>query len=529
MRIENIRLGHATNSSSNHSIICFNPKFKHNLKENIFDSTNGFGWEDFTLTTVEEKTKYIISNLYHALSPIFKGDGIIPAMILNELFPNEMKNYFDFNILDVLNNNKIPFENIDHQSILSIPKRSVSVSTIETEKYLTPKPHYSYSDLNDIKSNPKYDINYEFLRDLVNFVKNENVVIFGGNDNDDSTELIDSLANEINFDYRQYDNFLGSYSKTIKDGKYWKIFNVISGAKVTFTFDNYAPPYTKSSVPELVDLKITNMCKCDCNFCYQNSHKNGNHAGMDNISHIANVLHKFGVLEVAIGGGDPLEHPEFYRILNIFSGFGIVPSFSTKNYNFFYDESFVKIYNTCGRMAFSISNMLDFENFMNSFEMSKLDRTVFNKISLHIIPEMFENEELLHIAKNVPYGTTIVFLGYKPVGRGIKYGHTPNKNYKDVLRKFYSDSRYDFRFSNISLDTCAAKECEDLIKELNIPNEMYKIEEGKFSCYIDAVDMKMAKSSYDGEFTDISPNKDIKKWDVLDYLHDRILKVYKTY
>ena len=56
MKIQNIRYGFATNSSSSHSVV-----LAPGLKDNVCTGELGYGWENFVLATEEEKRKYLFT------------------------------------------------------------------------------------------------------------------------------------------------------------------------------------------------------------------------------------------------------------------------------------------------------------------------------------------------------------------------------------------------------------------------------------------------------------------------------------
>src|ERR1035437_2383469 len=59
--------------------------------------------------------------------------------------------------------------------------------------------------------------------------------------------------------------------------------------------------------PESIDIKITNYCDMGCFYCHESSTTNGVHADLDKLLKVINEL-PAGV-ELAIGGGNPLSHP----------------------------------------------------------------------------------------------------------------------------------------------------------------------------------------------------------------------------
>lgn len=84
--------------------------------------------------------------------------------------------------------------------------------------------------------------------------------------------------------------------------------------------------------PEFYDVKITNYCEGNCNWCYQNS--------VENCGHFENIIQKIKdyfepmsenerPFQVAIGGGEPTSHPDFIKVLETFYNLNIVPNYTT--------------------------------------------------------------------------------------------------------------------------------------------------------------------------------------------------------
>ena len=97
----------------------------------------------------------------------------------------------------------------------------------------------------------------------------------------------------------EYDN--GNYHVTIYE----------DGTKVRETFDENATEFI-AEYPECMDVKITNRCGKNCSFCHENSTPDGEH-GEILTAKFWNTLKPY--TEIAIGGGNPLEHPDLVTFL----------------------------------------------------------------------------------------------------------------------------------------------------------------------------------------------------------------------
>lgn len=92
-------------------------------------------------------------------------------------------------------------------------------------------------------------------------------------------------------------------------------------------------PITELEHPEFYDIKITSQCTHGrCEYCYMDSTHNGLHA-KNIVEKINSYFGKMDVnqrpFQVAIGGGEPTEHPEFIECLKAFYDLGIMPNYTT--------------------------------------------------------------------------------------------------------------------------------------------------------------------------------------------------------
>lgn len=84
--------------------------------------------------------------------------------------------------------------------------------------------------------------------------------------------------------------------------------------------------------PELADISISNHCTKGCDYCYRDSKNNSSFMSLDNYEYILNELQhsKWGnIFQIAIGGGEPLEHPQFKQIIEATISRNIVSNLTT--------------------------------------------------------------------------------------------------------------------------------------------------------------------------------------------------------
>jgi hypothetical protein len=139
MRIHNVRLGFATNSSSSHSLI-FMPN--NNMGDEILNDTGEFGWEPFTLASKDAKNMYVAAQLSMQLQHMHLPESAHKAIIQAW---TGVENYEGY---------------IDHQSVYDFPK--------------------------DFHGNFLHEGFFKAFRE---FMLKDGLVILGGNDNDGTHPL----------------------------------------------------------------------------------------------------------------------------------------------------------------------------------------------------------------------------------------------------------------------------------------------------------------------------------------------------
>ncbi len=423
MLIQNLRLGFATNSSSSHSIVLLpNPR-----NDSYHDETT-FGWEYFTLTSNEDKMRYLAAQL---ISLGWDNEACLEK--IKTISPTS-----DISIGD--------YSGVDHQSVSSL------------------------------------FTNDDFIKVLLN----DRIAILGGNDNSEPLELNDGTKLITDLSY-------GSDKVKFRNDKgYSIIFNPTNGTKVRLKSNETDPDYVKSSTPELVDLKITNYCLKNCKFCYQSSTPEGVHAKMDDILEILDHLKEAGVFEVAIGGGEPTSHPEFTRIIKEIKDRGMIPNFTTFTDDWLENPELVKACYDVGGIGVSCNSVksLDLVKKINSkiYGPNIMAQHVFGSVPLSYTIDLMKS-----CAQD---GYDLLLLGFKEVGFGKSYVRFDEGDDLDIFFKIGLSEYMSITCNTLSVDTAFIDQHPTIMKVLDAPKELATSPEGKFSCYIDAVTMKMGPSSY---------------------------------
>lgn len=90
-------------------------------------------------------------------------------------------------------------------------------------------------------------------------------------------------------------------------------------------FINYPPPY-----PLSVHLYITNECNLNCKRChYRSASEIKKELSFHQVKHYFEEWKQYGLVSIAIGGGEPLLHPEINEIVQVARNFGFFVAITT--------------------------------------------------------------------------------------------------------------------------------------------------------------------------------------------------------
>lgn len=457
-RISSVRYGHATNSSSSHSIVaCRTPE---RLPAGDHANEFSYGWEEFVLRTPEEKAAYLLTcagtsreDLDEAVLRAGREHGFDGRALLARHSEASSGDPWDYGI--------------DHESmgVASAP-RGVSIG--------------------------------EWVRVLMD----ERVVILGGNDNV-SPRLPQRIVNEG----RVLLTPLSGYDLTVKrDGDAIIFHDAESGMKFRWS----ETPYEKATRPELVDVKITDRCSHGCAFCYQGSTPEGQDAPLHRVKAVIDALAETGVFEVAIGGGEPTEHPNFAEILLYAAAKGVTPNFTTFSDKWASDEAIVEAVKHVSRRRGGIGIGV---SVLSEKDIAKLkgvraavgDRAqVIGQTVVGVAPVAVTSRLVRAIAES---GNSVLLLGYKSTGRGEDFSARlpAMADVRDMIDAFRTEEFLnDWHeetplWSTLSVDTAFLDQYGKALDDLGVEMVLRTSPEGAFSMYIDAVSMTAGPSSWHPE------------------------------
>ncbi|MFC6590731.1 radical SAM protein [Deinococcus lacus] len=245
------------------------------------------------------------------------------------------------------------------------------------------------------------------------------------------------------------------------------------------------PTPERLPAPELLDVKLTDVCSIGCAFCYQDSRPDRQHARLEDVAFIAREAGRAGVFEVALGGGEVSEYPHFVQALHLFRAAGVVPNFTTRNVRWL-AQQWPTVRGLVGGVAVSVGSAAQVERVAQLLPQAERRH---GQLVAQVVMGTLGRAELLALVQAAGRaGIRVTLLGFKDVGRGQSYAPAPYDWWLDDLPQYV-------QHAEISIDTALAAECPEALERLLLPGS-YHTEEGRFSAYVDAVSMTLAPSSY---------------------------------
>lgn len=269
--------------------------------------------------------------------------------------------------------------------------------------------------------------------------------------------------------------FLGAY----RNGNY-KVYMFDDGTKIRANKLTTLEP----EFPESIDMKICNRCDMACAQCHECSAPDGELADLNHP--ILNSFHP--LTELALGGGNVLEHPDLDDFLKRMKDKGVLCNMTVHVNHFIsnYDRllSYAKKKLIHG-LGISVNQPV---SEAVAASIAKFPNAVVHVIAGIVSPEALE----------VLYNRDIklLVLGYKKYGRGESF-YTEHPEINSGLDWFRENiTELADRFSLVSFDNLAL---EQLNVKSYVPDEAWEMgymgDDGQFTMYIDLVKQEWAISS----------------------------------
>jgi MoaA/NifB/PqqE/SkfB family radical SAM enzyme len=261
-----------------------------------------------------------------------------------------------------------------------------------------------------------------------------------------------------------------------KNGNY-RVEIYDDGTKIRYSKSNNLLP----EFPESIDIKITNKCNLGCSFCHENSVPEGNQGDL----YVPFLRTLKPGTELAIGGGNPLEHPGLEEFLTRMGEQGVICNMTVNQTHFKQNYDYI-IKLLSNKLIKGLGVSLN-----NSSDTDFLSKLNYPNIVLHTINGILTENDIKNISeKNIK----VLVLGYKIFGRGVK--HFSPKVEANMKYLYENIRSFDGKFRVMSFDNLAIRQLD--MQRFFITKkwkEIYMGDDGEFTMYIDLVKKQFAYSS----------------------------------
>ena len=264
---------------------------------------------------------------------------------------------------------------------------------------------------------------------------------------------------------------------SVKNGNYY-VHMYDDGTKIRENNLDFFEP----EKPESMDIKITNKCDKGCPFCHENSVPNGEHGDILNLKFLDTLL---PYTELAIGGGNPLEHPDLIPFLKKCKELKLIPNMTINQVHFQKNPAEVQ-YLMENKLIYGlgVSLVAPTDSFIK--QIKQYPTAVIHMINGVHTPEDYK--------KMYDQGLKILILGYKEFRRGVDFHDDKVEADKKVIYDLLPEIVEHFdvvSFDNLALEQLKVKR---LLSEEEW-NEFYMGDDGTHTMYIDCVKKTFSKSS----------------------------------
>lgn len=205
-----------------------------------------------------------------------------------------------------------------------------------------------------------------------------------------------------------------------KDLGYTAVFNRSTGFFARVPEPDKREPFWSPHGPELMDISITNWCDKGCAFCYKSSTSHGHHMALPDYKRVIDEAAEMGTFQVALGGGNPNQHPDFVEIIEYTRSKKIIPNYTT-NGRGLTEEIIKATLRNCGAVAVSA-----YSPYVEAAESIKLLTDKGIKTNVHFIIDSESIDTAIEWLRSPPEFmekvNALIFLNYKPSGRKIFEG-----------------------------------------------------------------------------------------------------------
>lgn len=453
--LHSARLGPATNSSSTHSILVFDtPPADVTDDEDARDQN--YGWSDWTAATPQAKLAWLGQALREQVQAAICQDGDVSAAVVERLFTH-----------------------LGHPATID-PDGSVD--------------HESRFDLPIGGGYTEGPVHARLLQQVLAFLADARVVVIGGNNNKEPGEPPHPLLGRghafsawMPFQERRRTDRV-PLRWDARD-EYWAVASGAGVSRFRWAVEP-GPAITRSEVPELVDVSVGNHCTTGCRYCYRGSTADQAFASVAEIVSAVHAFQILGTFEVALGGGDPMQHPELLdlcgQLVNLVERGGnhTAVHVTTRETAWLRNPRLRDVaLRAFTAFGLSVDSLAALRRTHEAFQAAGVDRTRLNFQVVAGVPSQAMLVRMLDYARK--HYLRVTLLGYKTTGFGDRV--QPHPLDPSVLKGHYG----------IGVDTVLAQAWEPWLVANHAWKGSYALREGAFSCFYDVTTQRLHRSSYD--------------------------------
>lgn len=246
--------------------------------------------------------------------------------------------------------------------------------------------------------------------------------------------------------------------------------------------------------PESIDVKITNYCDAGCSYCHEKSTTAGQHGDLDKLLKTLEAL-PAGV-EIAIGGGNPLSHPQLIPFLIALKTQGIVSNI-TINQKHLKEYQDLILLLISEQLVYGVGISYSSKAYLEDIKpiLDITPNVVFHVImGISGVSDIDDLMVLCHAHARV---CKVLVLGYKSYGFGLNY-YLKNKKIEEVKYQWYTRLATYFKKPDLvlSFDNLAISQMK--LKRFFTGaawDKFFMGDDFVWTMYIDGVEQKYAPSS----------------------------------
>lgn len=237
--------------------------------------------------------------------------------------------------------------------------------------------------------------------------------------------------------------------------------------------------------PESIDVKITDYCDMGCSYCHESSTTKGVHGNL------ALLLDKLKDLpagvELAIGGGNPLSHPNLIEFLCALKERGIIANITINQGHLKTFQNLIQVL-VAEDLVKGVGISVTSNNFKHLLPILKASSNVV----YHVIAGV-NDVAIMDKLISISVYCKVLILGYKHFGFGVQY-------YSDSVQANLKEWR---KYLRGYIGKCTMSFDNLAIEQLNVRklfttegwNRFYMGDDFTFTMYIDAVKQEFAPTS----------------------------------